>query len=97
MNLFQIIRYDEPDRMMSVKRIKNRLKELGFNEHVNSMELHDVDAFWGNRLLGQAEAIRAVFTVLDEYDCPNCGRVIKGGERFCPNCGTKIREWEEYK
>lgn len=93
MRLFnQLIKYDEPDKMVSANRIKRRLKEMGYTSKRRAADAYDFGPFVAAANSGKCDVVAAILRILDEVDCPNCGRIVNNGERFCPNCGSKVRD-----
>ena len=93
MRLFnQLMKYEEPDRMVSVNYIKKRLKEMGYSTKRDMDDLHDLGPYIYLQKGGECAVMSALYRILDEVACHNCGRIVNSGERFCPNCGSKVRD-----
>ena len=92
MNLFKsLVKYEEPDRMVSANRIRRRLKEMGYTSEYKATDVYHFGPYFALANSGRCEAVAAILRILDEVDCPNCGKIVSDGNSYCPNCGTKVR------
>lgn len=92
MNLFKsLVKYEEPDRMVSANRIRRRLKEMGYTSEYRMTDAYHFGPLYAAAQSGRCEVVSVILRILGETDCPNCGKIVSDGNSYCPNCGTKVR------